>query len=230
MNDHIRHTHDAADGPFGAFGRLLAPCSSRARRAHESMFGLASHADWYDRLSGRLAGPLYRRIATDVAGAGLSDGASVLDVGTGPGRVPLLISRRCPSLTVEGIDLSEQMIARATQAASLATGGRVTYRVADVRALPYPDRSIDLVVSSLSLHHWTDVSAGLAEIQRVLRPDGQAWIYDVRPVLHRVAENAGSYNLPVTLEALQGQPSGHFPARVGTRVAGRLINRLTLTA
>ena len=72
----------------------------------------------------------------------------VLDVGTGPGRVPLLIAQRCPSLTVEGIDLSEQMIARATQAASLAKGGRLTYRVADVRALPYPDGSIDLVVET----------------------------------------------------------------------------------
>ena len=47
----------------------------------------------------------------------------MLDVGTGPGRVPLLIAERCPSLVVEGIDLSEQMIARAALAVTPATGG-----------------------------------------------------------------------------------------------------------
>ena len=229
MNDHIHHDGDRTDGRVGAAGRLLSPLVGRARRAHESMFGLASHAEWYDRLSGRLAGPLYRRIAADVAGAGLTDGAFVLDVGTGPGHVPLLIAQRCPALTVEGIDLSQQMIARATQAAGLADA-RVTYRVADVRALPYPDGSIDLVVSSLSLHHWTDVSAGLAEIRRVLSPNGRAWIYDVRPVLHRVAENASPSTPPLTLEALQSEPNGHLATHVWTAVAGRLITRLTLTA
>jgi ubiquinone/menaquinone biosynthesis C-methylase UbiE len=190
MTGHARREGNAASVGVGASGRLLTPLARRTRRAHESMFGLAAHAGWYDRASFWVMGPLYRRIAADVAGAGLPDAAFVLDVGTGPGRVPLLIAERCASLVVEGIDLSEQMIARAAQAVSpAAAGGRVRYRVADVRALPYPDRSIDLVVSSLSLHHWTDVPAGLAEIQRVLRPEGRAWIYDVRPVLRHVAAN-----------------------------------------
>jgi len=194
------------------------------------MFCLPGHVDWYDRLSRLLAGPLYRRIAEDVAGAGLADGAFVLDVGTGPGRVPRLIAERCPSVIVEGIDVSEQMIARAKQADSPAADGRVTYRVADVRALPYPDGSIDLVVSSLSLHHWNDVPAGLAEIRRVLRPKGQARIYDIRSILHRIVENGTPPNPPVTLEALQPEPNHHLPSRLWTAVAGRLINRLTVTA
>jgi ubiquinone/menaquinone biosynthesis C-methylase UbiE len=181
---------------------------------------------------GRLARPLYRRIAADVAGAALPDGAFVLDVGTGPGRLPLLIAQRCPSLLVEGIDLSEQMIARALATARHVAipRGRVRYRVGDVRALPYPDASIDLVVSSLSLHHWSDVPAGLAEIQRVLRPGGRAWIYDVGPVLRQVAANAARRNLPVTLEAIQPDPSRRISTRVWTTVARRLINRLTVTS
>jgi ubiquinone/menaquinone biosynthesis C-methylase UbiE len=230
MTGHIRHDRNAAGARVGVFGPLLNPLARRARRAHEGMFGLAGHADWYDRIPGRLARPLYRRIAADVAGAGLPDGAFVLDVGTGPGRVPLLIAERCPSLVVEGIDLSEQMIARAAEAAAPVASGRVTYRVADVRALPYPESSIDLVVSSLSLHHWTDAPAGLAEIQRVLRPAGRAWIYDLRPVLRHAAANATRRNLSVTLEALEREPSRHVPARLWTITAGRLINRLTMTA
>jgi ubiquinone/menaquinone biosynthesis C-methylase UbiE len=231
MTGHIHHDRKATDGRDGAAGRLLTPLARQARGLHASMFGLAGHADWYDRLPGRLARPLYRRIAADVAAAGLPDGAFVLDVGTGPGRVPLLIAQRCRSLVVEGIDLSEQMIARATEAATTpVASGRVTYRVADVRALPYPDGSIDLVVSSLSLHHWTDVPAGLAEIQRVLRPEGRAWIYDLRPVLRRVAANATRRNLPVTLEALQPDPSSRLPARLWTTLGRRLISRLTVTS
>ena len=230
MAGHIHGDGNATGARRGVSGRLLTPLGRRARGAHESMFGLAGHADWYDSVSGRLARPLYRRIAADVAGAGLPDGAFVLDIGTGPGRVPLLIAERCPSLVVEGIDLSEQMIARAAQAVPPAAGRRVRYRVADVRALPYPDGSIDLVVSSLSLHHWTDVPAGLAEIRRVLRPDGRAWIYDVRPVLRRVATNATRRNLPVTLEALDREPRARVPARVWATVAGRLLNRLTVAA
>ena len=163
------------------------------------MFGLAHHAGWYDAVSGRLARPLYRRIAAEVAGAGLPDGATVLDVGTGPGRVPLLIAERCPELIVEGLDLSEEMIGRAMKGAIGAGIGRerLRYRVGDVAALPYDDASVDLVVSSLSLHHWTDVPAGLAEVRRVLRPDGQAWIYDVRAVLGRVASDAPRCGLDV---------------------------------
>src|SRR5947209_18846092 len=115
MTDHIHRHRELAGDPVGVAGRLLGPLTRGAKRAHESMFGLARHADWYDSVPGRLAHPLYRRVAADVAAAGLQDGAFVLDVGTGPGRVPLLIAERCPSLLVEGIDLSERMIARAAR-------------------------------------------------------------------------------------------------------------------
>lgn len=45
--------------------------------------------------------------------------------------------------------------------------------------MPFPDASFDLVVSSLSAHHWPDSAAGFAEIRRVLRPGGHALVYDL---------------------------------------------------
>jgi SAM-dependent methyltransferase len=51
-----------------------------------------------------------------------------------------------------------------------------------------PRRSFDLVVSTLSMHHWADPTAGLTEIGRVLRPGGRALVWDFRPgvvPLHR---------------------------------------------
>jgi ubiquinone/menaquinone biosynthesis C-methylase UbiE len=50
-----------------------------------------------------------------------------------------------------------------------------------VANLAFPDRSFDLVVSTLSMHHWADPAAGLAEIGRVLRPGARALIWDFRP-------------------------------------------------
>ena len=48
-------------------------------------------------------------------------------------------------------------------------------------ALAFPDQSFDLVASTLSMHHWADPTAGLAEIGRVLRPGARALIWDFRP-------------------------------------------------
>ena len=161
---------------------------STIHRAHPTMFGLARHAAAYDRVAGLLAGRMYRRIAAEVAALRLPPGAVILDVGTGPGRLPRLISDRCPDAAVQGVDLSAEMIARAGEAARAAgcPPGRPAYAVADVADLPHDDGSVDVVVSSLSLHHWADVPAGLREVVRVLRPGGRAWIYDARPVLTRV--------------------------------------------
>jgi ubiquinone/menaquinone biosynthesis C-methylase UbiE len=150
-----------------------------------TMYGLASHPGHYERWAGVLARPLYRRVVADVAALRLPTGRVVLDVGTGPGRVPLMIAQRCPQLSVTGVDLSPGMIAHATSNANASGPSHVNFQVADVTALPFADGSVDLVVSSISMHHWDDPAAGLREIVRVLRPAAQAWIYDVRPMVRR---------------------------------------------
>ena len=83
-------------------------------RNHANMYGFARHARSYDLLSGVLARPLYRRVVADVSDVGLPAGSVVLDVGTGPGRVARLIAAAYPTVEVEGVDLSPEMIARAS--------------------------------------------------------------------------------------------------------------------
>jgi len=46
--------------------------------------------------------------------------------------------------------------------------------------IPFPDASLDLIVSTLSLHHWSDAIAVLDEVARVLRPGGAFLIVDLR--------------------------------------------------
>ena len=154
---------------------------------------LISDAAAYDRLTGRLLGSFYSGIAADIA-ATTAEGSSVLDVGCGPGH----LTRRLAALGFDatGIDLDPAMIERA--AARGDDGAR--YLAADVASLPFPDDAFDLVVSTLSMHHWDDAHAGLVEIGRVVRPHGRVVIWDLGrgAPLHRHA--------PDPIEALQGGP------------------------
>jgi SAM-dependent methyltransferase len=137
----------------------------------------------YDALIHRLVlGSLFGRIAADVA-AVAPDGARVLEVGCGPGRLSIRLARQ-HGLDVTGLDLDPAMIQRARANADRPGGGderRPSFLVGDVASLAFPDGSFDLVVSTLSMHHWADPTAGLAEIGRVLRPGARALVWDFRP-------------------------------------------------
>jgi ubiquinone/menaquinone biosynthesis C-methylase UbiE len=190
------------------------------RHAHAGALGLFDHhADRYNSVSSRLARPMYERVAADVAAAGLGEADRVLDVGTGPGRVPLLIAEALPGRRVDGLDLSAGMIECARQnAVSAGLAARVTFTVGDVANLPYPDGTFDLVVSSISQHHWADAGAGLRELRRVLRPGGRVWIYDFRFALGR-AEAAAHAAFPghaVRRELVRGGP-------LRLRLIGRVV-------
>ena len=143
---------------------------------------LVGDARLYDAVTHRLLlGSLFRRIAADVASVA-TPGAKVLEVGCGPGHLSLLLARE-HGLDVTGVDLDPAMIERAciNAAGSAADASRPGFLVGDVASLDFPDDSFDLVVTTLSMHHWDDPVAGLAEIARVLRPEGRVLIWDLRP-------------------------------------------------
>ena len=57
---------------------------------------------------------------------------------------------------------------------------RIAFQNGDAAHVPLPDASLDLVVSTFSLHHWRDPVAVLDEIARVLRPGGAFLVFDLR--------------------------------------------------
>jgi ubiquinone/menaquinone biosynthesis C-methylase UbiE len=131
-------------------------------------------------LSRRVFGRLHVRVV-DEAAAGLPQGAKVVDLGCGPGRLPILLAEQRSDLEVTGIDISPDMVAVAAQRARQAgVGDRVRFEVADVAALPFADGTVDLLVSTMSQHHWEQHDHAVTEIARVLRAGGQGWIYDLR--------------------------------------------------
>ena len=105
----------------------------------------------------------------------------ILDVGTGPGYLPIEIAARAPGLELEGIDLSPAMVRIARKhAAKKGVADRVRFQRAHAAELPFDDGSFDLVISTLSFHHWARPLECVTEIHRVLKPQHEAWIYDAR--------------------------------------------------
>jgi SAM-dependent methyltransferase len=136
----------------------------------------------YDAMSRAFLGSLFRGVAADVA-ALVPRGARILEIGCGPGHLSIEMARR-HGLDVTGLDLDPAMIERArTNATRILVDGasQPTFAIGDVASMPFADDSFDLVVSTFSMHHWEDPSAGLSEIGRVLRPDARALIWDFRP-------------------------------------------------
>ncbi len=106
--------------------------------------------------------------------------AEILEVGPGSGGLATWMSRHLPEVRLTGIDISPSMVARATERVTRAgLAERVRFEAGDVAALPFPDASFDVVLSTLSVHHWADAPRGFAEIRRVLRPGGHALVYDL---------------------------------------------------
>ncbi len=112
--------------------------------------------------------------------ARLKPGQSVLDIGCGTGSLAIAAKRRVePSGTVQGIDASPEMIARARRKASKA-GVDVAFTNGVVEALPFPDGHFDAVLSTLMLHHLPrDARQQCAcEMRRVLKPGGRVLAVD----------------------------------------------------
>jgi ubiquinone/menaquinone biosynthesis C-methylase UbiE len=146
------------------------------RRRNTSKVFQGRSSRMYDVVARRLLRGVYRRLATDVAGVAPAGGA-LLDVGTGPGVLLVELATRRPDLRLTGVDLSDDMIAAATRNLT-PFGERASAHVGDATSLPFPDRSFDMVVSSLSLHHWDHPESAVPELARVLRPGGRVYIYD----------------------------------------------------
>ena len=119
-----------------------------------------------------------------------------LDIGCGPGHIPLLAAERIPALHITAVDMSEKMLVHARRAAADSEhGGRVRFEFADAKHLPFEDDSFDAVCSNTILHHIADPTHLLLEAARVLRPGGTLLIRDLyRPATAQVlAELVATY-------------------------------------
>lgn len=112
---------------------------------------------------------------------------SMLDLGTGPGYLPIEIVRRAPEIDISGVDLSRKLIHMAKANAQKAGfSAQLSFRVGNSSRLRFDDAVFDMVISTGMLHSLKKPVSVLKEINRVLKPGAEAWIYDPANVIRYI--------------------------------------------
>lgn len=110
----------------------------------------------------------------------LRAGETVLELGSGPGMDSLLAARRVgPTGKVVGVDLCDEMIAKARHNAELLSLNNVEFVKAEIEQLPLPDESADVVISNGVLNLCPEKASVLAEAYRALRLGGRLQMADI---------------------------------------------------
>jgi SAM-dependent methyltransferase len=120
---------------------------------------------------------------TALATALIRPGDRVVDLACGPANQLAQLAAVNPDARFVGVDLSSEMLRKATDVAARQQLSNVEFETADIARLDrFADRSVDVVISTLSLHHLPDqqtLAAVFDEINRVLKPDGRVYISDL---------------------------------------------------
>jgi ubiquinone/menaquinone biosynthesis C-methylase UbiE len=174
QEEHTRNLRHPIPYKEGSGGAIM----TTTQHDHDTEHDIGRFDEWsstYERswMQRAFFDPAQRRVLA-LAAEYVPRPASVLDVGCGTGRLLRLAATRWPEAQLIGVDPAKGMIEtakRLTPNASFFTG--------TAESLPLPDASVDVVLSTLSFHHWHDQAAGVREIARVLRPGGYFLLVDM---------------------------------------------------
>jgi len=125
----------------------------------------------------------YEEQILPLARTALAGATRVLDVGTGEGQIARLVVRDGAALVV-GVDPTAAQLRAARE-----RGGGVDYARANADALPFADASFDAVVVCLVFEHIAHHEPAIAELARVLEPNGRFVFFLNHPLLQ--APNSG---------------------------------------
>ena len=145
-------------------------------------------------------------------------GGEMLDVGTGPARIPIALCRADRHVRILGVDLAGPMLDLARRNANEAgLTDRIRFARGDAKNLPFPDERFEAVLSNTIVHHIPEPAEALAEMVRLVGPGGTLMIRD----LARPSDQA-------EVEALVKLHAGSEPIAARTMFRESLNAALTL--
>jgi ubiquinone/menaquinone biosynthesis C-methylase UbiE/DNA-binding transcriptional ArsR family regulator len=173
---HLRKELDFSDPVLTADRARLV--EARAARAAQAAQYFASRAQVWDKLRALHIGDArVEQTISQLIGAG--EIGSLLDLGTGTGRMLEILSRQ--STRAVGVDQSPAMLAVARANLERAGVSNVQLRQGDIYALPVERDAYDLVVVHQVLHYLDDPARALREAIRTLAPGGRFVVVDFAP-------------------------------------------------
>jgi ArsR family transcriptional regulator len=165
--------------PIGTERARLAQVRAERQRSVDDWF--RAHAGEWDLLR-RLGGQDADVEAAILDAAAVPAVGRLLDIGTGTGRILELLATEAEAAT--GIDRSPEMLRLARGKLAGAGQQLAEVRQADMRALPFPDRSFDTVTLHHVLHFADDPADVISEAARTVAPAGKLLVADYAPHGH----------------------------------------------
>lgn len=104
----------------------------------------------------------------------------VLDVATGTGDLALAIAKRVKVNMIYGVDISEEMLKIADE--KIAKKGlhqKIFLKTGDSENLDFANNEFDFVTVAFGVRNFENLEKGLAEMTRVLRPDGKLIVLEL---------------------------------------------------
>lgn len=154
----------------------------------EKLFSrIAGRYDFLNRLmSGGLDIVWRKKLVNEAAPQG---GDAVLDIATGTGDVAFAFAKQKKDIQIIGLDISAAMLQRAKQKAeyvpvlnfktgTYSASTRVEFLQGDALALPFEDRSFDIVTMAFGIRNLPDYDKGLKEMVRVAKKGGRVLILE----------------------------------------------------
>lgn len=212
--------------------RVMMPKLQRI--AEPELMDLPDEVDAYARADFAEVNQRFVDRLLELAGSGQN--VRAVDLGTGPGDIPIRVAKARPNWAISAVDASAPMLDVARAAISAAGFSKnISLVLADAKNTGLPAASFDIVFSNSILHHVADTLAFWREVRRMAKPGALILIRDLfRPELEAsaraiVTQNAGGESALLQEEFYRSLLAAYTPDEVRAQLAQVGLRGLTVT-